>query len=79
MAGANDVPSIVPARWEWDSFDLTKSQKFTGVVKELTWERDKLATAKIDVGGKLYNVMLGLPIRWTSAISQKRTSPRGRR
>ena len=30
----NDDPSIVPAKWEWTSFDLTKPQKFTGVIKE---------------------------------------------
>jgi hypothetical protein len=60
----NDEPaSVVPARWEWTSFDLTKSQKYTGVVKEMTWERDKVATAKIDVAGKVYDVMLGLPVR----------------
>ena len=58
-----DVPSIIPARWQWDSFNLTTSKAYTGVVKALTWERDKLATAKIDVGGKQYDVMLGLPIR----------------
>ena len=56
-------PSVVPARWEWTSFDLAKSQTYTGVVKELTWEIDKLALAKIDVGGKVYDVLLGLPIR----------------
>ena len=42
-------PSVVPARWEWTSFDLARSQRYTGVVKELTWEIDKLALAKIDV------------------------------
>ena len=59
----NDEPSIVPARWEWTSFDLTKPQTFTGVVKESTWDVHKLATGKIDVKGKTYDVMLGLPIR----------------
>src|SRR6478672_1934426 len=34
----NDDPSIVPAKWEWTSFDLAKPQKFTGVIKELKWE-----------------------------------------
>ena len=53
---------------------------FTGVVKELTWERDKLATAKIDISGKLYNVMLGLPIRMDFRdISEEDLAPRGQR
>src|SRR5207342_1679362 len=55
----NDDPSIVPAKSEWTAFDLTKPQKFTGVIKELKWERDALATAKIDVAGKIYDVALG--------------------
>ncbi|HVH29226.1 MAG TPA: hypothetical protein VM818_20870 [Vicinamibacterales bacterium] len=59
----NDEPSVVPARWEWTSFDLTKSQTYTGVVKEVNWELHKLATAKIDVAGKTYDVMLGFPVR----------------
>ena len=59
----NDEPSIVPARWEWTSFDLTKPQTFTGVVKESTWDVAKLATGKVEVAGKTYDVMLGLPIR----------------
>ena len=61
--GNNDEPSIVPARWEWTSFDLTKSQTYTGVVKELNWELHKLATAKVDIGGQTYDVMLGFPVR----------------
>jgi hypothetical protein len=56
-------PSIVPARWEWTSFDLPKSQNYSGVVKELMWEIDKLAVAKIDIGGKVHDVMLGFPVR----------------
>jgi hypothetical protein len=59
----NDDPSIVPAKWEWTSFDLTKPQKFSGVIKELKWERDTLAIAKIEAGGKTYDVALGPPVR----------------
>jgi hypothetical protein len=59
----NDDPSVVPARWEWTAFDLTKPQKFTGVVKELKWERDALAIATVDAGGKTYTVALGPPVR----------------
>ena len=71
-----NVPSVVPARWEWTSFDLTKSQAYTGVVKELTWERDQLATAKIDIGGRLYDVMLGLPVRMDfRGIAEEDVSP----
>jgi hypothetical protein len=62
----NDDPSIVPAKWEWTSFDLAKPQKFTGVIKELKWERDVLATAKIDVAGKTYDAVLGPPVRLDS-------------
>ena len=32
-------------------------------MKELKWESDKLAIAKIDIGGKVYDVMLGFPVR----------------
>ena len=59
----NASPSIVPAKWEWTAFDLTKPQKFTGVIKEVKWGRDELATAKIDVSGKVYDVVLGPPVR----------------
>jgi hypothetical protein len=59
----NDEPSIVPARWEWTSFDLTKSQTYTGTVKEMKWERDSVLTAKVDIAGKPYDVMLGFPVR----------------
>jgi hypothetical protein len=59
----DDRPSVVPARWEWTSFDLTKSQTYTGVVKAMKWERDEILTARMDIGGKAYEVMLGLPVR----------------
>jgi hypothetical protein len=59
----NDAPSIVPAKWEWTQFDLTKPQKFTGVVKSSDYKRDTIATATIDAGGKTYEVVLGPPIR----------------
>ena len=62
----NDEPSIVPARWEWTAFDLTKPQTFTGVIKESKWDRDALATARIEVAGKLWDVVLGPPIRLDS-------------
>ena len=60
----NDEPSVVPAKWEWTAFDLTKPQRFTGVVKSSTYNpEDPLAFANIDVAGKTYNVLLGPPIR----------------
>jgi hypothetical protein len=62
----NDDPSIVPAKWEWTAFDLANAQKFTGVIKQLKWERDVLATAKIDVAGKTYDAVLGPPVRLDS-------------
>jgi hypothetical protein len=61
--GPHDEPSIVPARWEWTSFDLTKPQTFTGTVKEVKWEVHEPAVAKIDVNGKVYDVFLGFPVR----------------
>jgi hypothetical protein len=61
--GPTENPSVVPARWEWTSFDLTRPQTYAGVVKELTWERDRIATAKIEISGKVYDVMLGFPVR----------------
>src|SRR5262245_28780391 len=30
--------SIVPEKWEWTSYDLSKSQQMTGVVREVQWE-----------------------------------------
>jgi hypothetical protein len=59
----NDEPSIVPAKWEWTAFDLTKSQKFTGVVKTIDYKRDQIASATVDVAGKTYTVVLGPPVR----------------
>jgi hypothetical protein len=59
----NDEPSIVPAKWEWTAFDLTKPQKFTGVVKTSDYKRDQLASATVDVAGKTYTVVLGPPVR----------------
>jgi hypothetical protein len=41
---------------------MTKSQKLTGVVKETKWE-DPLATGKIEVAGKVLDVVLGPPVR----------------
>jgi hypothetical protein len=71
-----DTPSVVPARWQWTSFDLTKSQSYSGVVKELTWDRDTIATAKIDVGGRVHDVMLGLPIRMDfRGVAQEDVAP----
>src|SRR5438477_6348489 len=58
----NDDPSIVPLKWEWAAFDLTKPQKFTGVVKASDYKRDTLATATVVAGAKTYNVVLGPPI-----------------
>jgi hypothetical protein len=54
--------SPVPARWEWTSFDLTKSQKYSGVIKELKWEAP-LASAKVEVDAKLWDVVLAPPVR----------------
>ena len=60
----NDAPSVVPAKWEWTQFDLTKPQTFTGVVKTSNYSPEEpLAFASIDVAGKTYNVLLGPPIR----------------
>jgi hypothetical protein len=60
----NDDPSVVPAKWEWTAFDLTKPQKLTGVVKTSKYSpEDPLAFATVDVAGKTYNVLLGPPIR----------------
>jgi hypothetical protein len=68
--------SVVPARWEWTSFDLAKSQTYSGVVKDLTWERDKIVTAKIDIDGKVYDVMLGLPVRMDfRGVAQEDVAP----
>ena len=54
--------SVIPAKWEWTSFDLARSQKLTGVIKEVMWE-DPIATAKVDVAGRTLDVVLGPPVR----------------
>jgi len=61
--GSKDTDkSVIPAKWEWSSYDMTKSQKLTGVLKETKWQ-DPLSTAKVEVGGKLVDVVLGPPVR----------------
>jgi hypothetical protein len=73
----NDSPtSVVPDRWQWDAFDLGKPQTYTGVVKELSWDRDTIAAAKIEIGGRLHDVMLGLPVRMDfRGVVQEDVSP----
>jgi hypothetical protein len=45
-------------------------------VKELSWDRDTVATAKIDVAGKVYDVLLGLPIRMDfRGVAQEDVAP----
>jgi hypothetical protein len=76
MAPPDNTVSVVPERWEWTSFDLAKSQAYTGVIKELAWDINKIATAKIDVSGKMYDVMLGLPVRMDfRGIAQEDVAP----
>jgi hypothetical protein len=53
---------VVPDRWQWTSFDLTRSQTYSGVVREMKWEFP-LATAKIEVAGKTWDVVLAPPVR----------------
>jgi hypothetical protein len=52
----------VPSKWDWPSFDLAKSQQYSGVIKSLNWE-SPLATAAIDVAGATWNVVLAPPVR----------------
>jgi hypothetical protein len=59
----NDDASVLPAKWEWTQFDLTKPQKFTAVIKTSDYKRDTFASATVDVAGKTYDVVLGPPIR----------------
>jgi hypothetical protein len=54
--------SVIPAKWEWTSYDLTKPQKLTGALKEVKWG-DPLVTAKLDVAGKTMDIILGPPVR----------------
>jgi hypothetical protein len=54
--------SIVPAKWEWTAYDLTKSQQLTGVVREVRWDA-VLATMKLEAGGKVLDVVLAPPVR----------------
>ena len=63
-------------RMGMDSFDLTKPQKFTGVIKELKWERDALAIAKIEAGGKRTTSCSVPRFGWISAAWPRRRSPR---
>jgi len=54
--------SIVPAKWEWTSYDITRSQQMAGVVREVKWDTP-LATMKIEAAGKLLDVVLAPAVR----------------
>jgi hypothetical protein len=54
--------SNVPAKWEWTSYDLTRSERLTGVVREVRWE-EPLASLKLDVSGRTVDVTLAPPVR----------------
>lgn len=54
--------NVIPARRQWGAYDLTKSQRFTGVLKEKNWG-EPLVTSKIEVAGKVLDVVLGPPVR----------------
>ena len=54
--------NVIPTKWQWTAFDMTKSQKYTGVIKEVDWQ-NPIATAKIEVAGKTWDVALGPPVR----------------
>lgn len=57
----NEV-SIVPPKWEWTSYDLTKSQQVTGVVRDVNWETP-LVTMKLESSGKMLDVILAPAVR----------------
>jgi hypothetical protein len=61
-APTNLERSPVPARLEWTSFDLTKPQTYSGVIKEMKWEAP-LVTTTIEISGKTLNVVLAPPVR----------------
>jgi hypothetical protein len=54
--------SVIPAKWEWTAYDLTKPQMLTGIVREVRWE-EPLATIQFDVAGKVWDIVLGPPVR----------------
>lgn len=58
----DDDVSIVPPKWEWTAYDLTKSQQLTGVVREINWDTP-LATMKLESGGKTLDVVLAPSVR----------------
>jgi len=62
LGPSDENASIVPEKWEWTSYDLTKSQRITGVVKSVQWD-SPLATMKLDVDGKTLDVILAPPVR----------------
>ena len=57
----SDVNEI-PVTWQWPAFDLTKSQTYAGVIRDVNWA-SPIATAKIEVAGKIWDVALGPPVR----------------
>lgn len=54
--------SIVPPKWEWTSYDLTKSQQLSGVIRETNWNTP-LVTMKLDVAGKVLDIVLAPSVR----------------
>jgi len=54
--------SVVPPKWEWTSYDLTKSQQLSGVIRETNWTTP-LVTMKLDVAGKILDIVLAPSVR----------------
>jgi hypothetical protein len=54
--------NVIPTKWQWPAYDLTKSKMYTGTVKEIKWDYP-IATSKIDIAGKVTDVILSPPVR----------------
>jgi hypothetical protein len=57
-----DVNILYGTQHDWSAYDLTKQQKLTGVIKEVSY-RGKPPLIKMDVDKKLWTVIIAPPSR----------------
>ena len=58
----SDTNLVYDAQHEWSAYDLTRTQKLSGVIRELGYH-DPLPTLKLAVDGKVLTVVLAPPTR----------------
>lgn len=58
-----DTNLVYPPQKQWTAYDLTRTQKLTGVVREAKFNKDSFGTMKLDVDKKIFDVVLAPPVR----------------